>query len=45
MQKQMGKAMRQKYEDAKDELPWYNQWWIAAQEEAADLPLTKSIEK
>ena len=37
--------MRQKYFGKKEKKPWYEQWWQDAQDEAADIPLTKQIEK
>ena len=45
MQSNLEQAVRQKYLDKSGEdQPWYEQWWQAAKEEAADVPLTKQIE-
>ena len=45
MQENLEQAMRKKYLEKPDnEAPWYEQWWQAAKEEAADVPLTKKIE-
>ena len=41
MQENLEQALRKKYLEKPDnEAPWYEQWWQAAKEEAADVPLT-----